>query len=88
MKQLNCAMAIILGVGLALAPMAALADHHEKAGSTEEKKTHAEGNGGHSHEGATQEGKSEVKKAGASEADAAAGHGHDTQGEEEKEGSH
>ncbi|MGE0680041.1 MAG: hypothetical protein AB7P69_03890 [Candidatus Binatia bacterium] len=87
MKQWNVAVAIMLGVGLAFVPMAVLADHHEKVESTEKKKTHAEGNGGHSHEGAKEDGKSEVKKAGASEAGSATGHDHDAQGEEE-EGSH
>jgi hypothetical protein len=88
MKQRNVAMAIILGVGLALAPMAVLADHHEKAESTEKKKTHAEGGDGHSHKGAKKEGKPEAKKVGASEEGSAAGHGHDAQGGEEEEGSH
>lgn len=87
MKQSNFVMAIMLGVGIALAPLAVLADHHEKAGTTEEK-THAEGSGGHSHEGAKKEGQSEVKKAGASETGSAAGHSHDAQDEEEEEGSH
>jgi hypothetical protein len=88
MEQRNIAVAIMLGVGLALAPVTVLADHHEKAGSIEEKKTHAEGSGGHSHEGAKKEGKPEVKETGASEAGSAVGHGHDAQGEEEEEGSH
>jgi hypothetical protein len=87
MKLWNTAVAFMLGIGLTLAPLAALADHHEKAESSKEKKMQGEGNGGHAHDGAKKEEKADMKKAGASEEGSAAGHAHEEQGEE-KEGSH
>ena len=87
MKQ-QMTLAILLAAGLAAAPLTIHADHHEKADATEEKGAEAEGSGGHSHNGAKAEGKTDVKKAGAAEEGSSAGHGHDAHAEEQDEGSH